>query len=155
MRSIRPIFGRHNTQKAERLKNRDWIEFLQVVHPAQAEKAEREYLLNCLSADWASLTTPILATHTLPVDWTFKKLLVACDHNAFASELMLLAPVVEKKISSSYGFSLQIQCKTVPRIDWKKPSTPVENTPVLTKKEAKKHENAAVLEELIARLTKG
>ncbi|HRP69007.1 MAG TPA: DciA family protein [Turneriella sp.] len=160
MRSLRPLFDRHSPadaleREAERLKNRDWVEFLRVVHPTQSQIAEREYILSRIASDWQTLTTPILATHTLPVDWQHEKLLVACDHNTFASEIALLAPTIEKQIVARYGIRLKIHSRAVKRIDWEKPTAPTSAISINpTKKQPPpKHENAAVLEELIRRLS--
>lgn len=128
IRPLRPLFGRHNSsdeleRDAERLKNRDWVEFLRVLHPSQAEEAEREYLLARLSQDWGELTSPLLATHSLPETWNGKSLIVACDHNTFANELSLIAPVVEKKIAARYAINVKIIARASRRIDWAKKTT--------------------------------
>ena len=66
MRPLRPLFRRSAAKdelerQAERLRNRDWIEMLRVVHPAQAAQAEQEYLLARFRDDWAELVNPLLA----------------------------------------------------------------------------------------------
>jgi len=123
VRSLRPLFSRTNRgdaleREAEKLKNRDWVEFLQVVHPSQAEKAETEYMLSRLRADWAELTTALLSTHTQPQALSNGNLLVLCDHNTFANELSMVAKVVEQKILNRYEYRLRIHARASKRIDW-------------------------------------
>lgn len=131
MRPLRPLFNRHAPddafeRDAERLKNRDWVEFLRVLHPSQADAAEREYLIARLGQDWGELTSPLLATHSLPESWNGRSLIVACDHNTFANELSLIAPVVEKKITARYGITVKIIARATRRIDWtKRPAAPL------------------------------
>lgn len=125
MRPIRPLFQRHASadeldREAERLKNRDWVEMLRVVHPSQAERAEREYMLARLAEDWGELTSALLATHSLPTALDRGNLLVLCDHNTFANELSLIAKVVEKKISARYGAEIRIHARATKRMDWRK-----------------------------------
>lgn len=125
MRPLRPVFRRSASndelmRQAERLRNRDWIEMLRVVHPAQAAQAEQEYLLARLRDDWAELANPLLAQHSQPAELNTGVLLVFCDHNTFANELMLVASVIEKKIQSSYGYTLKIRAKASKRLAWSK-----------------------------------
>lgn len=154
MRPLRPLFNRHAPddaleRDAERLKNRDWVEFLRVLHPSQADDAEREYLIARLGHDWGELTSPLLATHSLPEAWNGRNLIVACDHNTFANELSLIAPVVEKKIAARYGITVKIIARASRRIDWtKKPVAPLpESQPV-----APKAPSNPVLEKLISEI---
>ena len=154
MRPLRPLFNRHAPEDAlerdaERLKNRDWVEFLRVLHPSQAEDAEREYLLARLGQDWGELTSPLLATHSLPESWNGKSLIVACDHNTFANELSLIAPVVEKKIAARYNIHVKIIARASRRIDWTKKSMAplLEPQPVPPKSPAN-----PVLEKLISEI---
>lgn len=130
MRPLRPLFQRSAAKdelerQAERLRNRDWIELLRVVHPAQAAQAEQEYLLARLRSDWAELVTPLLAQHTQPAEVNSTNLLVHCDHNTFASELLLVASVVEKKIQARYGYTLKIRAKATRRIAWQPREMPI------------------------------
>ncbi len=123
MRPLRPLFRRSAAKdelerQAERLRNRDWIEMLRVVHPAQAAQAEQEYLLARFRGDWAELVNPLLAQHTQPAEFNAGILLVHCDHNTFANELMLVASVVEKKIQARYGYNLKIRAKATQRLAW-------------------------------------
>jgi hypothetical protein len=123
MRPLRPVFRRSAAKdelarQAERLRNRDWIEMLRVVHPTQAAKAEQEYLLSRLRDDWAELASPLLAQHSQPAELNIGALLVLCDHNTFANELMLVASVIEKKIQSRYGYTLKIRAKASKRLTW-------------------------------------
>lgn len=123
MRPLRPLFRRSAAKdelerQAERLRNRDWIEMLRVIHPAQAAQAEQEYLLARLRADWAKLVNPLLAQHTQPAEFNAGILLVHCDHNTFANELVLLASVVEKKIQVRYGYTLKIRAKATRHLAW-------------------------------------
>jgi hypothetical protein len=46
--------------------------------------------------------------------------MVACDHNTFANELSLIAPIVEKKITARYAIALKIQARASRRMDWRK-----------------------------------
>lgn len=134
MRSLRPLFARHARRgdleaSAERLKNRDWVEFLQVVHPSQAESAEREYILARLKDDWGSLTSALLATHSQPTAIKNGNLLVLCDHNTFANELSLVAQLVEKKIAARYDQRIRIHVRVSQRIDWNREPRAVEQEP--------------------------
>ena len=162
MRPLRPLFNRHSSaddleRDAERLKNRDWVEILRVVHPSQAESAEREYLLARLSQDWTELTSPLLATHSLPQSLNGKNLMVACDHNTFANELTLIGPAVEKKIAARYGITLKILARATRKIDWQgvgkggvaaKPEVPAE-----AKADIRKAGNS-VIEKLIGEISR-
>lgn len=148
MRPLRPLFRRSAAKdelerQAERLRNRDWIEMLRVVHPAQAAQAEQEYLLARFRDDWAELVNPLLAQHSQPAEVNGSTLVVHCDHNTFANELMLIASVVEKKIHARYGYTLRIRAKATQRLAWPKqepgaeparvtsaPETPEKKTPV-------------------------
>lgn len=126
MRPLRPLFGRSAAKdeferQVERLRNRDWIEVLRVVHPAQAARAEQEYLLARFRDDWAELVNPLLAQHSQPVELSGGRLIVHCDHNTFANELMLVASVVEQKIEARYGSRLKIRAKSTRRLAWSKP----------------------------------
>lgn len=126
MRPLRPLFRRSASKdelerQAERLRNRDWIEMLRVVHPAQASQAEQEYLLARFRDDWADLVTPLLAQHSQPAELSSGTLLVHCDHNTFANELMLVASVVEKKIQARHGYALRIRAKATQRLAWPEP----------------------------------
>lgn len=105
--------------QAEKIKNRDWVEFLEVIHPAQAARARDEYLLSRLQADWASLTTPLLANHSLPTRVAYSKIFVACDHNTFANELSLIRRLVAAKIEKAYGVSLTIEPRATKQVQWK------------------------------------
>lgn len=125
MRPLRPLFHRHAStdaleREAENLKNRDWVELLKVVHPSQAADAEREYILSRLTEDWVSLTSALLATHSLPTALDRGNLLVLCDHNTFANELSLIASAVEKKIKSRYNIVVRIHARASKRMDWRK-----------------------------------
>lgn len=142
---------------AERLKNRDWVEMLRVVHPSQAEAAEREYMLARLREDWPALTSPLLATHSLPTALAGKNLLVLCDHNTFANELSLIAPVVEKKIAAIYNFPVKINARASQRMDWQKAQAANDpRTPAATPEEirAEKPAENFILDELIDRIGK-
>jgi len=148
MRPLRPLFRRSAAKdelerQAERLRNRDWIEMLRVVHPAQAEQAEQEYLLARFRGDWAELVNPLLAQHSQPAEVNGGTLVVHCDHNTFANELMLVASVVEKKIHARYGYTLRIRAKATQRLAWAEqpadaakereaaaPQAPLTNSPV-------------------------
>lgn len=146
MKRLRPLFHRSASgnipeREAERLKNRDWVEILRVVHPTQARAAENEYMLARLRSDWSQLTSPLLATHSLPMKLDNGYLLVLCDHNTFANELSLLAKMVEKKIAEQYGYSLKIGARASRQIEWPqgteaqkvipKPGRPKPQNPVL------------------------
>ena len=125
MRPLRPLFGRHSgkdelQQRAERLKNRDWVEILRVVHPSQAESAEREYLLARLRTDWPEFAGSLLSTHTVVTSISGRNLLVLCDHNTFANELTMLAIPIAKRIEARYGVSLKITARASRRLDWEK-----------------------------------
>lgn len=123
MRPLRPLFNRSASRdelerQAERLRNRDWVELLQVIHPAQAEKAQREYLLARLRDDWKELVSPLLAQHSQPNDFRSGTLLVLCDHNTFANEIALLAPVLAKKIEARYGHKMSIRAQATKKSIW-------------------------------------
>ena len=125
MRPLRPLFRRHASkdelaEQAERLKNRDWVEILRVVHPSQAESAEREYLLARLRTDWPDFAGQLLATHSVVTSISGRNLLVLCDHNTFANELAMLALPIAKKIELRYGMSLKITARASQRMDWEK-----------------------------------
>lgn len=158
MRPLRPLFGRHNRRgelerEAERLKNRDWVEMLRVVHPSQAQAAEREYLLSRLRSDWAELAGKLLATHSMVANLNGKTLTVLCDHNTFANELAMLAPVISKKIEARYSLTLKIQARASSRIDWQKPfvEDPAQEKPAEKAAEKPPGKNS-VIDELISRL---
>jgi hypothetical protein len=128
---------------------------LRVVHPSQAEAAEREYMLARLRADWPSLTSALLATHSLPTGLSGKNLLVLCDHNTFANELSLIAPLVEKKIAATYRFTVKINARASQRIDWKKAEAPPDprQLPASAGEASKaKPAQSPILDELIARI---
>ena len=125
MRPLRPLFHRHAkkddlAEQAERLKNRDWVEILRVVHPSQAEAAEREYLLARLRSDWPDFAGNLLATHSVVPSLSGRNLLVLCDHNTFANELSMLALPIAKKIEARYGMVLKITARASQRMDWEK-----------------------------------
>lgn len=125
MRPLRPLFHRHAgkdelAEQAERLKNRDWVEILRVVHPSQAESAEREYLIARLRTDWPELAGKLLSTHSIVASISGRSLLVLCDHNTFANELAMLAIPIAKKIESRYGVNLKITARASQRLDWEK-----------------------------------
>ena len=121
---------------------------LRVVHPSQAEAAEREYLLARFTGDWATLTSALLATHSLPTALNGRNLLVLCDHNTFANELSLIAPAVEKKIAANYGVTIKIHARASKRINWHKPENPA---PEKSEPRVPVAENR-VLEKLIAEM---
>lgn len=135
---------------AERLKNRDWVEILRVVHPSQADVAEREYMLARLTEDWAELTSGLLATHSLPTALDRGNLLVLCDHNTFANELSLVSAVVEKKIHARYGTAIRIHARATKRMDWRKK----ENMParMMAPTASPKVDDNLVLDSLIKRI---
>ncbi len=123
MRPLRPLFRRTATndeleREAARVRNRDWVEILRVVHPAQAETVEREYLLSRLREDWSQLVSALLAQHSLPATFDGRVLLVHCDHNTFANELTLIAATVEKKMAQLYGITARIKAKAIQKIYW-------------------------------------
>lgn len=125
MRPLKPLFRRSASKDelerdAERLKNRDWVEILQVIHPSQAEAAQKEYLLSRLKSDWAELAGPLLASHTQPSDLYGAALLVLCDHNTFANELAMLSNVIERKITGRYSITVRIQARATQKINWQK-----------------------------------
>lgn len=125
MRPLRPLFRRHAgkdelAEQAERLRNRDWVEILRVVHPSQAENAEREYLLALLRTDWPDFAGPLLANHSVVSSISGRNLLVLCDHNTFANELTMLAIPIAKKIEARHGISLKITARASQRLDWEK-----------------------------------
>ncbi len=156
MRPLRPLFRRHSSpdeleRDAERLKNRDWVEILRVVHPSQAESAEREYLLARFHQDWAELASPLLATHSVPEALKGRNLIVACDHNTFANELKMIAPVVEKKITARYGITVKIIPQASRRIDWSKKEV---TEPILTGVAANTPVKNPVLEKLIGEIAR-
>lgn len=129
MRPLRPLFHRHAAkdelaEQAERLKNRDWVEILRVVHPSQAEAAEREYMLARLRTDWPDFAGNLLSTHSVVTSLSGRNLLVLCDHNTFANELTMLALPIAKKIEARYGISLKITARASQRMDWKKAQVP-------------------------------
>jgi|GEM_PF-3509377 len=153
MRPLRPLFRRHANkeelaEQAERLKNRDWVEILRVVHPSQAESAEREYLLARLRTDWPDFAGVLLSNHSVVTKISGRNLLVLCDHNTFANELTMLSLHIGKKIEARYGVSLKITARASQRLDWekakgmvsteaianadieKKAAPPVEKTPI-------------------------
>lgn len=124
MRALKPFAARIRRSddlftQAEKIKNRDWVEFLKVIHPTQAAHARDEYLLSRLQADWASLTTPLLANHSLPTRVAYSKIYVACDHNTFANELSLIRRLVAAKIEKAYGVSLTIEPRATQQVQWK------------------------------------
>lgn len=152
MRPLRPLFKRslsraESNDKAENLKNRDWVELLKVVHPSQAADAEREYILSRLAQDWASLTSGLLANHSLPTALDRGNLLVLCDHNTFANELSLIAAAVEKKIKLKYSITLRIHARATKRMDWRKAEGVP--TPQTKSNPARKPPENPVLEKLI------
>ncbi|MFZ5629634.1 MAG: DUF721 domain-containing protein [Spirochaetota bacterium] len=156
MRPLRPLFRRSAPKdelerQAERLRNRDWIEMLRVVHPAQASQAEQEYLLARLRDDWAELVNPLLAQHSQPAEFSSTTLLVHCDHNTFANELMLVASVVEKKIQARYGYSLKIRARATQRLAWPKQRPEAEAPGSPRQPEASPAQTA--MDSLIAELT--
>lgn len=123
MRPLRPLFNRSASRdelerQAERLRNRDWVELLRVIHPAQAEQAEREYLLARLRDDWKELASPLLAQHSQPADFRSGTLLVLCDHNTFANEIALLAPVLANKIEARYGYKIHVRAQAAKSPIW-------------------------------------
>lgn len=123
MRPLRPMFRRSASndeleREAAKLRNRDWVEILRVVHPAQAQNAEREYLLSRLREDWGQLVSALLAQHSLPEKFEGKSLLVHCDHNTFANELAMIAGSVEKQIFALYGITTRIKAKATQKIYW-------------------------------------
>jgi hypothetical protein len=123
MRPLRPLFSRSAAadelnRNAERLRNRDWVEILRVVHPSQAVVAEREYILARLREDWGRITSQLLATHSRPTALDGRNLLVLCDHNTFANELSLLARTAEKRIATLYNYELKIHARASKRMNW-------------------------------------
>lgn len=158
MRPLRPLFNRHSSadelaRDAERLKNRDWVEILRVVHPSQADAAEREYIIARLKHDWPELTSPLLATHSLPETLRGKTLVVSCDHNTFANELSLIAPAVEKKIATRYGITVKIAAQASRRMDWRKAKSPI-SEPGETAAVKKPVPENPVLEKLIGEISR-
>jgi hypothetical protein len=155
VKRLRPLFHRSASgdapeREAERLKNRDWVEILRVVHPTQARAAENEYMLARLRSDWSQLTSPLLATHSLPVKLDNGYLLVLCDHNTFANELSLLAGAVEKKIAAEYGYTLKIGARASRRIEWPRST----EAPPAAPETAKSQRQNPVLETLIREIGK-
>lgn len=123
MKPLRPIFRRSASKdelerEAAKLRNRDWVEILRVVHPSQAQKVEQEYLLSRLREDWGRLVSTLLAQHSLPATFDGRTLLVHCDHNTFANELAMIAGSVEKQILSLYGINARIKAKATQKIYW-------------------------------------
>lgn len=123
MRPLRPLFRRTATnddfeREAARVRNRDWVEILRVVHPMQAETVEREYLLSRVREDWSNLVSTLLSQHSLPISFDGKVLLVHCDHNTFANELTLIAAAVEKKMMQLYAMNARIKAKAIQKIYW-------------------------------------
>ena len=158
LRPLRPLFGRHSVAEdleraAERLKNRDWVEILRVVHPSQAEAAEREYIIARLRHDWPELTSPLLATHSLLDTLKARTLVVRCDHNTFANELSLIAPAVEKKITARYGITVKIAAQASRRIDWGKTKIAETEIPATEALKPRSPENP-VLEKLIGEISR-
>ena len=155
------MFHRHATRdelerQAERLKNRDWVEMLRVVHPSQADAAEREYLVQRLRADWEQLVGKLMATHSIVASVGGRNILVLCDHNTFANEISLIALPLAKKITERYGISVKITARASQRIDWEKARSEAaaENTGTGTAQAvANKMENP-LLDELIDLLEK-
>ncbi len=130
MRPLRPLFRRSAAKdelerQAERLRNRDWIEMLRLIHPAQAEQAEQEYLLARFRDDWTELVNPLLAQHSQPAGVKGGSLLVHCDHNTFANEIALLSVVLEQKILDRYGYRLRIIARASRRLNWPKQTSNV------------------------------
>jgi len=136
VRTLRPLFRRSASndeleREAERLRNRDWVEILRVVHPSQAQKVESEYLLSRLREDWNKLVSTLLAQHSLPGQFDGKILLVHCDHNTFANELQMISAAVEKQILALYGIAVRIRAKATQKIYWPAlPATRAEETQV-------------------------
>lgn len=93
---------------------------LRVVHPSQAEAAEREYILARLRHDWPDFAGNLLAAHTVVTSISGRNLLVLCDHNTFANELTMLAMTIEKKIEARYRTTIKIHARASRRIDWQK-----------------------------------
>lgn len=162
MRPLRPLFHRHASkdelaEQAERLKNRDWVEILRVVHPSQAESAEREYLIARLRTDWPELAGKLLSTHSIVTSISGRNLLVLCDHNTFANELAMLAIPIAKKIESRYGVNLKITARASQRLDWEKAKgsvlAEVQITAEAGEKTSKSKEKT-VIDQLIAQLEK-
>ncbi|AFM12440.1 DciA family protein [Turneriella parva] len=123
MKPLRPIFRRSASKdelerEAAKLRNRDWVEILRVVHPSQAQKVEQEYLLSRLREDWGRLVSTLLAQHSLPEKFEGRSLLVHCDHNTFANELAMIAGSVEKQIFELYGISTRIKARATQKIYW-------------------------------------
>jgi|JI10StandDraft_1071094.scaffolds.fasta_scaffold209103_2 hypothetical protein len=158
MRPLRPIFRRSASndeleREAAKLRNRDWVEILRVVHPSQAQTVEREYLLSRLREDWGRLVSVLLAQHSLPAAFDGKTLLVHCDHNTFANELLMIASTVEKQIQQLYGISARIKAKATQKIYW--PELPATNAELASAPETKKVERETpALDALIADLEK-
>lgn len=157
MRPLRPLFRRSVSKdeierQAERLRNRDWIEMLRVVHPAQASQAEQEYLLARFRDDWADLVTPLLAQHSQPAEFSGGALLVLCDHNTFANELTLVGPLVAQKILARYGHTLKIRARATQRLLWAKQQAAAAEERAMTAPEypAKKTPIDALIAELSA-----
>jgi hypothetical protein len=162
MRPLRPLFHRHASkdelaEQAERLKNRDWVEILRVVHPSQAESAEREYLIARLRTDWPELAGKLLSTHSIVASISGRNLLVLCDHNTFANELAMLAIPIGKKMESRYGVNLKITARASQRLDWEKAKgsalAEVQVTAEGGEKTSKSKEKT-VIDQLIAQLEK-
>jgi hypothetical protein len=156
VRPLRPLFHRSAAKdelerQAERLRNRDWIEILRVIHPTQAAKAEQEYLLARLRADWAEIVNPLLAQHSQPADFNSGILLVHCDHNSFANELMLVASVVEKKIAARYGYQVKLRAKATRRLSWHVPDTTASKSAASAVAKAKA--TNPIIEAIIAQLS--
>ncbi len=156
MRPLRPVFRRSAStdeleREADRLRNRDWVEILRVVHPSQAQNVEREYLLSRLREDWDKLVSRLLAQHSLPGEFDGKTLLVHCDHNTFANELQMISAAVEKQILSLYGITVRIRAKATQKIYWPAlPATRAEETQVA--EAAKPTPKNPALDELIKSL---
>lgn len=129
MRPLRPLFRRSASKdelerQAERLRNRDWVEVLRVIHPAQALLAEQQYLLSRFRADWPELVSRLLAQHSQPAEIKGNTLVVFCDHNTFANELTMVRSVVEKTIMQKYGYALQIKARATQRLEWPRDTAP-------------------------------
>lgn len=116
-------------REAAKLRNRDWVEILRVVHPSQALQVEQEYLLSRLREDWGQLVSALLAQHSLPATFDGKTLLVHCDHNTFANELAMISGSVEKQILALYGITARIKAKATQKIYWPElPATKADET---------------------------
>lgn len=61
------------------------------------------YLLEEIRSSWPEMTSNIMATHSIPDRIMEKVLVVSVDHQAYASELVLMKDHIIRKIGDRFG----------------------------------------------------